>query len=225
MSSIEIAQTMRAAWSAGRRMAWIGLRDRFPAAADEELRVRLAVQVLGPELAVRVYPDAARLASGFSGEPRFTLDIDIVVALRQTDIDPLVARLGPAFYADRDAIGRAVRQRSSVNLIHLQTNIKVDLFVVGEDEPNATQIRRHQPRQLTEDPSSVVYFHSHEDILLQKLRWFRAGGDVSDRQWRDVLAIVKVRGGSLDRVYLARQAREMTVTDLLDRLWTACGLS
>lgn len=60
MSSIEIAQTMRAAWSAGRRMAWIGLRDRFPAAADEELRVRLAVQVLGPELAVRVYPDAAR---------------------------------------------------------------------------------------------------------------------------------------------------------------------
>jgi hypothetical protein len=116
-----------------------------------------------------------------------------------------------------------VRQHSSVNLIHLATNIKVDLFVVGDDEASALQIRRHQARQLTEDPLSVVYFHSHEDILLQKLRWFRAGNEVSDRQWRDVLAIAKVRGNSLDRDYLARQARALGVTDLLDRLWTASG--
>ena len=87
------------------------------------------------------------------------------------------------------------------------------------------QLRRHQPRQLTQDPSSVVHFHSHEDILLQKLRWFRAWGEVSDRQWRDVLAIAKVRGLTLDRVYLLRQAGAMGVTDLLDRSWVASGLT
>jgi hypothetical protein len=171
------------------------------------------------------YSVGGSLASGFSGQPRFTLDIDVVVALGPAHVDPLVARLGPGFYADGDAIARAVRERSSVNLIHLQTNIKVDLFVVGDDEPSAMQLRRHRPRQLTEDPSSVVYFHSHEDILLQKLRWFRAGGEVSDRQWRDVLAIAKVRGLTLDREYLLRQAGAMGVTDLLDRLWIASGLT
>jgi len=170
-----------------------------------------------------VYSVGGSLASGFSGEPRFTLDIDIVVALGSTQVNPLVARLGSAFYADADAIARAVRDQSSVNLIHLGTNIKVDLFVVGDDEPDAMQLRRHQPRQLTEDPASVVYFHSHEDILLQKLKWFRAGGEVSDRQWRDVLAIVRVRGDSLDRHYLGRQAMALSVSDLLDRLWSSSG--
>ena len=170
------------------------------------------------------YSVGGSLASGFSGEPRFTLDVDVAVALRPAQVDPLVARLRPAFYADVDAIARAVRHHSSVNLIHLETNIKVDLFVVGDDEAGAMQLRRHQPRQLTEDPGSVVFFHSHEDILLQKLRWFRAGGEVSDRQWRDALAIARVRGDSLDGDYLARQARALGVTDLLDRLRQASGL-
>jgi hypothetical protein len=60
MSSIEIARTIRAAWSAGQRMAWIGLRERHPDAQDDELRVRFAVQMLGPELALRIHPDASR---------------------------------------------------------------------------------------------------------------------------------------------------------------------
>jgi len=192
--------------------------------ADDIIGVTIEVARALDECGV-AYSVGGSLASGFSGEPRFTLDIDIVVALEPTQVDPLVTRLGPAFYADGDAIARAVRDHSSVNLIHLETNIKVDLFVVGDDGPGAMQLRRHQPRQLTEDPSSVVYFHSHEDILLQKLRWFRAGGEASDRQWRDVLAIARVRGDSLDREYLQRQALALGVTDLLDRLRKASGLA
>jgi len=168
-----------------------------------------------------VYSVGGSLASGFSGEPRFTLDVDIVVALEPAQIEPLVALLGTEFYADPDALARAVRTHSSVNLIHLVTNIKIDLFVVDEDGPGGMQLRRHLPRQLTDDPSSVVYFHSHEDILLQKLRWFRAGGEVSDRQWRDVLGIAKVRGPSLDRAAAATsQPTSATIVgpgDLLQR--------
>ena len=59
-SSVEIAQTIRAAWLAGRRMAWIGLRERFPLANEDELRARLAVQLLGADLARRVHPDIDR---------------------------------------------------------------------------------------------------------------------------------------------------------------------
>jgi hypothetical protein len=64
MSSIEIARTIRAAWSAGRRMEWMGLRERFPDADDDELRVRLALRTLGPDLAGRIHPEAARYSDG-----------------------------------------------------------------------------------------------------------------------------------------------------------------
>ncbi len=62
MSSIEIARTITAAWSAGQHMARIGLRERFPEAQDDELRVRLALQMLGVELASKIHPDAPRYA-------------------------------------------------------------------------------------------------------------------------------------------------------------------
>ena len=185
--------------------------------ADDILGVTLEVaQAL--EQAGVPYSVGGSLASGFSGMPRFTLDVDIAVLLRSNQIELFASSLGPEYYVDVAAIERAVRQRSSVNLIHRPTNIKVDLFVIEPDGPMAMQVVRRQGRQLTEDARSVVYFHSHEDILLQKLRWFRDGGEVSERQWRDVLAIARLQAASLDREYLRHQAVVLGVHDLLMRL-------
>lgn len=64
---------------------------------------------------------------------------------------------------------------------------------------------------------SWIYVYTPEDILLQKLRWFRLGGGVSDRQWRDVRGIVAVQGNRLDRAYLRRSAIVIGVEDLLER--------
>lgn len=60
MSSVELAGTLNAAWRAGRQIALIALRERYPQADESEIRVRLAVQTLGVELAARIQPDAAR---------------------------------------------------------------------------------------------------------------------------------------------------------------------
>lgn len=54
-----------------------------------------------------------------------------------------------------------------------------------------------------------------EDALLRKLRWFRSGGGVSDRQWRDVVGVAKRTGVRLDDVYLDRWATKIGVADLL----------
>lgn len=188
--------------------------------ADDILGVTLEVAQALEASGIR-YSVGGSLASGFSGEPRFTLDVDIAVVLQASQVDAFVSRLGLDYYADAAAIQRAVRQTSSVNLIHRPTNIKVDLFVVAPDSPAAMQVFRRQARQLTEDHRSVVFFHSHEDILLQKLLWFRSGGEVSERQWRDVVAIVRVRGVELDRSYLWQQATVLGVKDLLQRLGIA----
>lgn len=63
----------------------------------------------------------------------------------------------------------------------------------------------------------VLHVHPPEDILLQKLRWFRRGGGISDRQWRDILAIIRVQGARLDRSYLQENAPALDVGDLLAR--------
>ena len=153
------------------------------------------------------------LASSFAGEPRSTVDIDIVAALQERHIAPLVSRLGAAFYIDAEALRRAIRMRASANLVHHETQLKVDLFVAGGTPLDARQIAR----RLRVDLGGGRYLHVHppEDILLQKLRWYREGGEVSDRQWRDVRAIVKVQGPALDREYLREGAELLGVTDLL----------
>jgi hypothetical protein len=155
------------------------------------------------------------IASSFAGEPRSTVDIDIVVALEEQHVEALVAALSAEFYVDADALRRAIRTRSSANLIHQATQLKVDLFVSGGTPLDARQLARRRAVDLGD--GRRLYVHPPEDILLQKLRWYRLGGEVSDRQWRDVAAIVRVQGGRLDREYLREGAGILGVTDLLDR--------
>jgi hypothetical protein len=155
------------------------------------------------------------IASSFAGEPRSTIDIDIVVALSETDIPHLVSALSANFYVNPDALRRAVRDRSSANLIHQASQLKVDLFVAGGTPLDEQQLQRRQAVSL--GPVGTLHVHPPEDILLQKLRWYRMGGEISDRQWRDILGIVRVQGERLDRSYLAASAQLISVVDLLER--------
>jgi hypothetical protein len=156
------------------------------------------------------------IASSFAGEPRSTIDIDIVAALEARHAEPLVSALSDDFYIDVDALRRAIRARSSVNLVHRATQLKVDLFVAGGTPLDARQLARRRLVDLGD--GRRLYVHPPEDILLQKLRWYRLGGDVSDRQWRDVTAIVRVQGARLDLAYLREGAAILGVSDLLGRV-------
>jgi hypothetical protein len=64
---------------------------------------------------------------------------------------------------------------------------------------------------------------SPEDIILAKLEWYRMGGEVSERQWRDVLGVLKTRQGELDLSYLGKWAKELGVSDLLERALSEAG--
>jgi hypothetical protein len=137
------------------------------------------------------------LASSIAGEPRSTIDIDSV---------------------DEDSLRRAIRTRSSTNLIHRETNMKVDLFVARGTPLDLQQIGRHRAVTVS---GQTMYVHPPEDILLHKLRGYRAGAEMSDRQWRDVRAIARVQGAALDLAYLRENAPILDVTDLLERALSA----
>jgi hypothetical protein len=91
------------------------------------------------------------IASSFAGEPRATIDIDFVVALHERQVDQLAAALGDEFYVDADALRRAIRTKTSANLIERETQLKVDLFIAGGTPLDARQLARRLALQLRHD--------------------------------------------------------------------------
>ncbi len=122
----------------------------------------------------------------------------------------------PTFFVDSEALMDAVRSASSCNVIHRETGIKVDLFKLRDREFSRTELSRSMSK-LVAPPDRRLSIASPEDIVLTKLEWFRKGGEVSDRQWRDVCGLLKLQSGRLDGPYLTRWAQALGVADLLER--------
>lgn len=162
------------------------------------------------------------IASSFHGTPRSTHDADLVADLRAVHAPLLAARLEGAYYVNVDDIRKAVRTRSSFNVIYLKTMFKVDVFVLKDDPLARAEMRRRQRVVLGDGDEIEVA--SAEDTVLQKLAWYRLGNEVSDRQWTDVLGVLKVCGTGLDLAYLRHGADHLKVTDLLERALDDSGL-
>jgi hypothetical protein len=182
----------------------------------EQIEVTMQVADALDSLGVS-YAIGGSFASAIHGVMRATMDADLVTDMVLSDAVPLVKALAGAFYADAETMREAIRHHSSFNLIHLATMFKVDVFVVKARAFDRSQLARRQLLLLSEEPERYAYVASAEDTILAKLEWYRLGGGVADRQWRDVLGVIMVQGERLDLVYLRTMAAQLAVSDLLEQ--------
>lgn len=163
------------------------------------------------------------IASSALGVARATMDVDLVADFQAHHIAQFEAALRADFYLDSQAIATAVARCQSFNLVNLSTAWKVDIFVLKRREYDQQSLRRTKLIPLfTGDRTATVAVASAEDLILNKLEWYVAGGGTSDRQWLDVLGLIKVQNATLDRPYLKTWAASLKLTTLLEKAFVEC---
>lgn len=166
------------------------------------------------------YMVVGSVASSVHGMARPTQDIDLAADLRAEQVDDFAAALKANFYADPEMIKDALARHRSFNLIHYASAFKFDIFPLQKDEYSQTQFGRRGFAETTLLDGGAIEcsIASAEDTVLNKLRWYRAGGETSERQWNDLRGILQVSGPRLDRAYMNTWALRLGVADLLQQL-------
>lgn len=182
--------------------------------------VHLAVKLhpLFEELGIPYYVTGGVAAIAY-GEPRTTQDLDLAIAISPTDIDRLSNALeNNGFYVsgvDEIRLG----QMKTLQITDIESISRADLIVAGTDEFDRLKFER---RRAIVFEGTSLYFASAEDLILNKLPWRQPSG--SDKQWRDILGVLKVQGEQLDFDYLQQQATKLGLSLDLNQALTEAGL-
>jgi hypothetical protein len=182
----------------------------------ESIAATLRVVRLLESLGVR-YVIGGSFASSIHGVIRASADADLVADLEAAHVGPFCRALTDDFYVSENRVREAVRMGGSFNVIELKSMFKVDVFVAAGAPFAESQLERGVTQLVWKEPPASVRIASPEDTVLAKLDWFRRGGEVSERQWTDVLGVMRVQGERLDGAYLRRMAAALHVEDLLER--------
>ena len=170
-------------------------------------------------LGVRHYVGGS-IASSSYGVPRASIDADVVAELGPAHAPRFVAALRGSYYVSEERVRDAIARRASFNVIHLETMVKVDVFVSKDRPFDRRAFERARP--ATAEEGITLPVSSAEDTVLAKLEWYRRGGEASERQWTDVTGVLRAVG-ALDDAYLRQGAAELGVADLLDRALEEVG--
>jgi hypothetical protein len=168
---------------------------------------RVAVFLESMAIPYRVVGSFASMAYG---EPRFTNDIDILADVRQDHVAAfLEAFPAPEHYLSEAAMRAAIAQPGQFNIIHIPSGLKVDMIVLGTDDYARTEIQRG--RRLTSPGECDVWFASPEDVILNKLIYYREGR--SEKHLRDIHSMLVIQQDAIDRDYIDSWAARLGVLE------------
>ena len=149
------------------------------------------------------------------GDPRFTRDIDVVLALPAEAIEPLIAAFDAREY--HVPPDEALREESSrpagghFNVIHRETALRADVYLAGDDTLHAWAFQR---RQRIDSEGHGIWVAPVEYVILRKLEYFVLSG--SDRHLRDVSMMLQVSRDLIDTTALADLAERRGLTPALE---------
>lgn len=184
---------------------------------NEPIEVTVLVTAILENIGIP-YVIGGSLASTLHGMIRTTQDSDIITEMRLEHIQPFITALQNDFFIDEEMIVDAIQRNASFNILHRETMFKVDIFIPRPRPFQQSQLARAERQAFELETKLSANFASAEDTILSKLEWYRMGGETSERQWRDILGILKTRAGELDVAYLKKWAKDLNVADLLERV-------
>ncbi len=155
------------------------------------------------------------------GEPRATIDLDVVISIDLADLPALAANFeAQGFYVAglEDVMTGSLR---CLNITHLETIENIDLMISGREEYDLIKFVRSRLYNLS--GSGEVSIASPEDIIISKLVWRRESQ--SDKQWRDILGILKVQREKLDFGYLRQWVERFNLDPDWQRAKIEAGVS
>jgi hypothetical protein len=189
----------------------------------EPIRILLQVSRILDNLAIP-YLTCGSVASSILGIPRATQDIDLVIDLPSAKVKDFVTAFQTEFYIDSDAVIKAVQRSASFNAVHFETVQKIDFFIKKQNDYAVEEMRRRFAVAVDETANEKVFIATPEDVILEKLVWYKLGSRISERQWNDILGVIKVQGDRLDRNYLRHWAGRLAVADLINEALRAAAL-
>lgn len=155
-------------------------------------------------------------AAIFYGEPRLTIDVDIVVAMRPEHVPLFVAAFPiPDYYVSEEGIRDSLRRRYPFNVIEPGTGAKVDLVPLPADPFTRAAFQRRQ-RLAYDTEGHTATFITADDIVIAKLVAHRATG--SEKHLRDARGVILTQGDALDLAALRARAQAGGVLELLEAL-------
>lgn len=175
------------------------------------------------QLSIQYYIGGS-VASSIYGMARATMDVDIVADIRKFHILKLKALLEEEYYIDEDMINGAINSFSSFNLIHFETAFKIDIFIYKDEPHQRNAIERKVKDKFDEELDLEYYFSAPEDIIIAKLQWFIQGNKVSERQWLDIIGVIKVQAQNLDISYLESWSKKLGIYTLLKKAFLECDI-
>ena len=144
--------------------------------------------------------------------------VDLLADLKTNDVSHFVSELQDEYYLSTTAIHDAISRLSCFNLIHLASSFKVDVFIFKSRPFDINSMNRAEFGSIELRNDFEFPIASPEDTILSKLEWYRLGNEASERQWDDVVRVMKVIADRADLEYMNRTASELNVADLLKKL-------
>lgn len=152
----------------------------------------------------------------FYGRPRVSHDIDFVIEANRKDIEKVkkaFAALPHDFVVQKDSIEDAIVHKYSFNILHLPTMLKLDFFLLKNEEFDRIRFQRKKALNVF---GQKMTFASAEDTILIKLLWYK--DTKIEKHLIDAAFVYQIQKDNLDKSYLSNWAKKHRTTNLLKEL-------